>query len=322
MMALVLALAAGIGLDYFFGDPHNKFHPVAWIGRAMGHFVPQLKSRTAGLERAKGSIFAIAFIAATGLGAYLLTFASFYIAGVFALVIASAMLLKLTIAMKGMERHARAIMSCLEAGDLEGARSKLALIVRRNTSDLSEAHLISATIECISESTVDGITGPIFYYSLFGPAGAVAYRTINTLDSMVGYKDDFFRDIGWMSARLDTLVNYVPARLTALLMIISAKIVGADWVNSLYMLHRDKAKTFSPNAGYPMATMAGALRIRLEKIGHYSLGDAQEPASLAKCEAAIKIMKLTTILFSGLVSFPIMSLLYLAGWWRLLLGIS
>ena len=322
MISLILALAAGIGLDFSFGDPRNRYHPVAWLGKAIGVFVPRLKSQNPSAEKAKGVLFALGITAAIGLGVYFLTYVSAYIAGALALAVASAVILKLTIAVRGMEMHAKAIMRCLESGDLDGARGNLSMIVRRKTDDLSEQHVLSATIECISESTVDGITGPIFYYSLFGPAGAAAYRTINTLDSMLGYKDEYFRHIGWMSARLDMIVNYVPARLTAFLMIISAKIIGADWMNSLRMLLRDHTKTFSPNAGYPMATMAGALRIRLEKIGHYSLGDEQEPASLEKCRAAILIMKLTTVLFAIVISLPIMSLLYFAGWWRLLFGIS
>jgi adenosylcobinamide-phosphate synthase len=195
------------------------------------------------------------------------------------------------------------------------------MIVRRRTEDLDEQHILSATIECISESTVDGITGPIFYYSFLGPAGALAYRAVNTLDSMVGYKDSYYKDIGWMSARLDTAANYLPARITAFLMVVSARMLGADWKNSFQTLSRDHSKTFSPNAGYPMATMAGALRIRLEKIGHYNLGNEKEPANLAKCETAISIMKLTGLLFSIAISVPIMSVLYLAGWWRFLLGI-
>lgn len=322
MISLILALAAGIGLDFSFGDPRNRYHPVAWLGRAIGVFVPMLTSQNQSAEKANGVLFALGITVATGLGVYLLTYVSAYLAGALALAVASAVILKLTIAVRGMETHAKAIMRCLESGDLDGARGNLSMIVRRRTDDLSEQHVLSATIECISESTVDGITGPIFYYSLFGPAGAAAYRTINTLDSMIGYRDEYFKHIGWMSARLDMVANYVPARLTAFLMIISAKIVGADWMNSLRILQRDHTKTFSPNAGYPMATMAGALRIRLEKIGHYSLGDEQEPASLEKCRAAILIMKLTTVLFAIVISLPIMSLLYFAGWWRLLFGIS
>lgn len=318
MLALLAALFAGVGADWLFGDPPNRYHPVAWLGRLIGYFAPRLKG---GAEKAKGVLFAIMLVAAVGLAVHFTVFASMYLAGIIALAIASAIALKITIAVAGMERHAKAIMSCLEAGDLDGARQNLSMIVRRRTDDLDEQHILSATIECVSESTVDGITAPIFYYSLFGPAGAFAYRTINTLDSMVGYKDEYFKDIGWMSARLDTVANYIPARITAFLMVASARMLGADWKNSLSMLHRDHAKTFSPNAGYPMATMAGALRVRLEKIGHYALGDEQEPATLEKCKEAISIMKLTTLLFCLGVSAPIISILYLAGWWRIFLGI-
>jgi adenosylcobinamide-phosphate synthase len=105
------------------------------------------------------------------------------------------------------------------------------------------------------------------------------------------------------------------------LMVVSAKILGADWKNSLNILQRDHDKTFSLNAGYPMATMAGALRVRLEKIGHYTLGDNQEPVTIEKCKKAISIMKLTTLLFCIVVSVPLMMLLYLVGWWRFVLGI-
>jgi len=318
MLYLLGALAAGLGIDWLFGDPPNKYHPVAWFGQLIGFFLPRLKG---GSEKAKGTLFVISIVIMVALAAQFLVIASGYLVGMIALVIVSAIIFKLTIAIKGMEGHSRAIMNSLEACDLKGTRHNLSMIVRRETDDLDEQHILSATIECISESTVDGITGPIFYYSLLGPAGAFAYRAINTLDSMVGYSDDYFKDIGWMSARLDTAANYIPARVTAFLMVIAANILGADWKNSLNILQRDHDKTSSPNAGYPMATMAGALRIRLEKIGHYTLGDNQEPVTLEKCKKAISIMKLTTLLFCLIVSVPIITVLYLAGWWRLVLGI-
>jgi len=318
MLALIAALAAGVGIDSLIGDPSNKYHPVAWLGRLVEYFLPRLKG---GSEKAKGSAFAILSVIAMALTIHFLTIASMNLVGIAALAITSALILKITIAVRGMENHAKAIMACLGEGDLTGARQKLSMIVRRTTVDLDEQHILSATIECVSESTVDGITGPIFYYSLFGPAGAFVYRAINTLDSIVGYRDNNFEKIGWMSAKLDTAANYVPARVTAFLMVVSAKMLGADWKNSLNILRRDHAKPFSPNAGYPMATMAGALRVRLEKIGHYALGDQQELASLQKCNVAISIMKLTTLLFCIGVSVPIISILYLAGWWRLVLGV-
>ena len=160
----------------------------------------------------------------------------------------------------------------------------------------------------------------MFFYSLFGPGGALAYRIINTLDSMVGYKDEYNKNIGWMSAKLDTISNYVPARITSFLMVISSQLLGEDWKNSIEILRRDHNKTRSLNAGYPMATIAGALRIKLEKVGHYSLGENHEPLSIAKCKKAISIMKLTTILFSLCLSIPMLLILNLAGWWKLLFG--
>ena len=318
MLCLLVALAGGVGIDSLFGDPPNRYHPVARIGQLIGFFVPRLKG---GTEKYNGTIFVISLIIILALVVHLLVFTIGYLTDVIELVVVSAVILKITIAMKGMEKHAMAVINCLDVGDLAGARQNLSRIVRRKTDDLDVQHVFSATIECVSESTVDGITGPIFYYSLFGPAGAFVYRAINTLDSMVGYKDDYFKDIGWMSARLDAVANYLPARITALLMVISAKILGDDWKNSLIILKRDHYRTSSLNAGYPMATMAGALHIRLEKIGHYSLGDEQEPVTLEKCREAILMMKVTTFLFCIVVSAPVISVLYLAGWWRLVLGI-
>jgi adenosylcobinamide-phosphate synthase len=321
MLALIVALAGGLGLDLVVGDPTNLYHPVAWLGRFIGYFIPHIKGGSRAREQIKGIVFAILIVSLAGVSIHLATMVSLYYAGAIALTIFSAIILKVTVAVRGMERHAQVIMACIENGDLPGARQNLSMIVRRPTEGLDEQHVLSATIECISESTVDGITGPMFYYSLLGPAGAFAYRAINTLDSMVAYKDNYYRDIGWMSARLDTLANYMPARITAIIMVISARILGADWKNSLGVLQRDHDKTFSPNAGYPMATMAGALRIRLEKIGHYSLGDNREQATLEKCEKAISIMKLTTFLFFLAFSVPAMSALYLAGWWRFVFGL-
>jgi adenosylcobinamide-phosphate synthase len=219
-----------------------------------------------------------------------------------------------------MEKHVNAIILALEKNDLEGARRNLSYIVSRNTSTLDNQHILSGTIESIGESVVDGIVAPLFYYSFFGPSGAVGYRVVNTLDSMIGYKDKYHLNIGWMSAKVDTILNYVPARLCAMLMILSARIVGADWKNSVQVLGTDHHNTCSVNAGYPMSTMAGALRIKLEKIDEYTLGSELEPLSIEKCRTAIKIMKVTTIVFCLLVSFPLIISLSAIGWWNFFFG--
>lgn len=322
---LIIGLIGGILIDILFGDPPNKYHPVSWLGVLIGFFIPQLRGdrvdHDVNKQKLGGMIFAIVLVALIGITTQFLVSMCLHIFGLVATAILTALILKIALAIKGMEKHAIEIINALERGDIKSAQHNLSLIVRRETRQLSRQDVLSATIECVGESTVDGIIAPLFFYSILGPAGALSYRIINTLDSMVGYKDDYYKNIGWMSAKLDTIANYVPARITSLLMVISSRLLGADWKNSMQILRRDHSKTNSLNAGYPMATMAGALRIKLEKVGHYSLGENREPLSIAKCKIAISIMKLTTILFSLSFSIPMVLILYLLGWWKLLFGL-
>jgi adenosylcobinamide-phosphate synthase len=321
---LLFALAGAIVIDLFFGEPSNRYHPVAWLGKLIEFFIPKLKKHddnSTKKEKENGIIFSISLIITLGLAVHFLTFICFHLLGSVAIIIVSALILKITIAIRSMEDYSEAVIDALERRDMHDARHNLSMIVRRDTKNLDEQHVLSGTIECISESIVDGIVSPLFYYSFFGPAGAFIYRVINTLDSMIGYFDNYYKNIGCMSARLDTVANYLPARITALLMVISANIIGADWKNSMQILQRDHNKTLSSNAGYPMATMAGALRIKLEKIGFYSLGDGYEDITIEKYLTAISIMKMTTILFCIIFCVPLIILLNLSGWWNLLFGV-
>jgi len=314
LTAALLILGAALALDVTTGDPPNRLHPTAWIGRLIGTITPSLKHSSASIERFKGIIAAVAIVALTALSAYYLLYFVQEFFGLVAFVVISVLILKSAIAIKGMENHARAVMNALVNNDLEKASTELAKIVGRDTSKLDEQHILSATVESVGESTVDGITSPIFYFALFGVPGAFAYRAINTLDSMIGYKDEYYRNIGWFSVKLDMIANYIPARITGLLMILAAIVIGADWRNSMRMMNRDKYKTPSMNAGWTMATIAGALRVRLEKIGSYSLGEGYEPLTLQHCETAISIMKVTTILFCLIVALPAIVLLEVFGW--------
>ncbi len=314
LLASLLVLAAAVALDLAAGDPPNKAHPTAWLGRLIDSVAPKLKHRSAGIERVNGAVFAVAVVALAALSAYYLLHYVGEFFGLFVLVPLSVLMLKSTIAIRSMERHARAVMNALAMNDMDAARTNLSKIVGRDTSNLDGQHILSATIESVSESTVDGITAPIFHYALFGLPGAFAYRAINTLDSMIGYKDEYHKHIGFLSARLDTVANYIPARITAFLMVIAARMVGADWRNSARILQRDKQRTPSLNAGWPISTVAGALRVRLEKVGYYSLGESYEHLTLEHCEKTITIMKITTILFSLVFAVPAIILLALLGW--------
>lgn len=322
-------LALGILLDLIFGDPPNRYHPVSWLGKLIEYIIPYLKHRdvkvssisTDKVEKAKGILFSCGLISTVALLTIAVVSLTALHTGILMTLVVFAVLLKITIALKGMEKSAIEIINSLEEGNLAEARYNLSMIVRRDTSSLDEGNIQSATIECISESTVDGIISPLFFYSVFGPVGCIAFRVVNTLDSMLGYRDPYFKDMGWMSAKLDTIFNFLPARMAGLLMIIAAYMVHADYKNSLSILIRDHNKTSSINAGYPMSSMAGALRVRLEKVGSYSLGEGTEFLTADKCMRAISIMKITTILFCLVFSLPLILVLTYLGWWNLILGI-
>ena len=311
--AALLILGAAIALDFAKGDPPSRLHPTAWIGKLISAVTPLLKHRSPNVERFRGSIAAAVFVALAALSVYYLLY---FVQEFFGLlvIVASVLLLKSTIAIRSMENHARDVIRAIGNNELSVARSKLAKIVGRDTSQLDEQHILSATIESVGESTVDGITAPIFHYALFGVPGAFAYRVINTLDSMIGYRDEYHKNIGWFSAKLDTIANYLPARITAFLMVIAARMIGADWKNSMYIMLRDKQKAPSMNAGWTMSTIAGALRVKLEKIGYYSLGEDYEHLTLQHCETAISLMKITALLFCMVFALPVIILLAVFGW--------
>jgi adenosylcobinamide-phosphate synthase len=190
---------------------------------------------------------------------------------------------------------------------LDKARRMLHYIVRRDPTKLSGRQIISATVESVAESTTDGVTSPFFYFALFGVPGAFAFRTVSTLDSMLGYRDREHVNIGWFSASLDTVVNYVPARLTAVLMVVAVFLLGGNWRQSWRVLRRDRGNMASVNAGWTIGVMAGALGVRLEKPGCYALGDGEgiEPGDVLK---ALRVMELTAVLFGLVVVFPVLVL--------------
>ena len=306
-------------IDFTLGDPKNKFHPTAWMGSLLAKLTPFMQNSSSNLEKLGGfflivvvSSIVISLLIILDLGINLITidYLSFLTS-----VIISGILLKTTFAIKGMEKHALEVVDSLEQKNIESARDKLSKIVKRNTSNLDKNHVYSGIVESISENTVDGITGPLFYFGIFGLPGAFLYRLVNTADSMVGYKTNIFKNIGWFAANCDKILNYLPARITAILMIFSAMILGNNWKSSFRIMRRDGRNTDSPNAGYPMAAVAGALETKFEKLNHYSLGDGDVLLSKEHVLSAISLMKVTSILFCGIVVIPIVVLLSLLGWW-------
>ena len=322
----VLAVLVALSIDFAFGDPKNKFHPTVWIGMLIGKLVPFVKNNNSTSEKIGGLILTISVTSLIASILYFLNVILYYlnqsnfnfILGVVIFIFSimvTGYLLKTTIAIKGMEKHATLIMQALSHDDIDDARAKLSMIVKRDTKNLDRQHVISGTLESISENIVDGIIGPLFYFAIFGLPGAFVYRTINTIDSMIGYKTSLFRDLGWFGANCDKILNFLPSRITSLVMIFAAMILRENWRHSLEIMRRDGKKTESPNAGYPMATLAGALSVKFEKIDHYVLGDGNLEFTEAHFKSAISIMKLTTILFCAIFTVPVIVILSYLGWW-------
>jgi len=306
-------------LDFLIGDPKTKYHPTAWIGKLIAVLVPFTRNNSPKKELFGGIliVFAVVAIVSTLLVAldFGISLLTIDIVSLVVSIAVSSILLKTTIAIRGMQKHALAVVDALEKDNLDSARNHLSMIVKRNTKHLDKNHISSAVLESVSENTVDGITGPLFYYAIFGLPGAFVYRAINTIDSMVGYKTSLFRNIGWFGANCDTILNYIPSRLTGLVMILSALILGYNWKESFYIMRRDGKKLESPNAGFPIAALAGALGTKLEKINYYVVGDGNIEFTKSHIISAIRLMKVSSILFCGLVTVPIISALSFLGWW-------
>lgn len=297
-------------IDLIVGEYPDRVHPTVGIGKIITYLKPKLKSANPRVEKANGILLVIVPMLVTALPVFLLLFwlhQSFGIYGQISYIILGAILFKATFAIKSMGYYTKPISKALKNNDLAEARKWLPYIVRRDPNTLGERQIISAAVESIAESTTDGITAPFFFFAIFGVPGAFAYRAINTLDSMVGYKNVENRNIGWFSANLDTIANYIPARLTAYLMVAAAALMGEKWREGWRILQRDKGKTTSINAGWTISAMAGVLVTQLEKQGCYILGD-DHGITPDHINRALRVMTVTAALFGLVVAIPILAL--------------
>ena len=313
-MLLIFFLAFLV--DLVFGEVPDRIHPTFWMGKIAGYFKPKLRSKNTRVEKVNGVILCVLLVTVFVVPTYFVLFWIRELFGWLPYIVGSAIILQTAFAIKCMKQYTLPVAAAVEKRDFDGAKRLLPFIVRRNPDELTEKHILSAAVETIAEGTTDGITSPFFYFALFGVPGAIAFRVINTLDSIVGYKDSEHINIGWFSAKMDTVVNYIPARLTATLMILAASLLREDWRNSWRILQRDRKKTASPNAGWTISAMAGALNVQLEKQGSYTIGDnnSLSPLHITK---ALHIMLLTATLFAVTIVIPLLALKTLIITWIL-----
>ncbi|WP_243670876.1 adenosylcobinamide-phosphate synthase CbiB [Vulcanisaeta sp. JCM 16161] len=181
-------------------------------------------------------------------------------------------------------------------GDLNNARILTQQIVRRNVWELDTAHLISAVIESLAESFVDGLLSPLFYFALLGLPGALLQRLSNTMDSMVGYRGWPYENVGWFSAKVDTILNYIPARLSSIIILIASGLMGLNWRGSIMVALHEHNNVKSINSGWPMSSFAGALGIMLEKVGAYRINDGMPSPDMTRLGLALKLFDASVII--------------------------
>lgn len=302
MNGAAAALAIAYALDLALGEPPNPVHPVAWMGTVIGRAKGWALRGTPLAQLGRGAVVALVLPSAFAAGALAaLRPARGHAVLELALTV---ILLKPTFAARSLRDAAFVVRDALAAGDLASARRGLGSLCSRKADALDPEELVAATIESVAENTSDSIVAPLLFFALGGLPAAVFYRCVNTLDAMVGYRGRL-EYAGKASARLDDLLNLVPARVTALLLLLAGTLRGHAGRSGLRTLLRDARRTESPNAGWPMATMAGLLRVRLVKGGHYALGDADRPLAPARITDAWRVTSLASALAVGLIALAL-----------------
>jgi adenosylcobinamide-phosphate synthase len=289
-------LIVAIILDLLIGDPRWFPHPVVYVGKLITLLEKWLRM-TVRNEMLGGVLLLVMTIGITcGVvvallkGAYAI---NFYLGFCLAVILTWSCL-----AARSLHRESRLVADALVREDLATARKYLSYIVGRDTAELDEAEVWRATVETVAENSSDGVIAPLFFLILGGPVLALAYKAVNTLDSMVGYRNERYLHFGWASARCDDLANFIPARLTGLLMVAAAPLVGLSGRSAWRIMHRDGRNHSSPNSGIPEAAAAGALGVRLGGTNVYSgipvakltIGDPSQPLSLPAWQGSVRLM--------------------------------
>lgn len=294
-------LLPAVVLDLLLGDPHWMPHPVRWMGRTISGLEPLLRRlfpKTPGGERGAGIVLALALPTLFGGGSALILWGLGQVSPWLSWVVQLWFTYQL-LAARSLQKESMAVYSPLKAHDLEGARRAVSRIVGRDTQALDETGVAKAAVETVAENTCDGVTAPLIFLFLGGLPAGMAYKAVSTLDSMVGYKNDKYRFFGWASARLDDLLNFIPARLSGLLLCLGAALLpGCSGRRAWAIFWRDRRKHASPNSAHTEAACAGALGVRLAGDASYfgqvvhkpTLGDPVRPVEPEDIPRACRLM--------------------------------
>ena len=304
---IILTLMVSLAIDIIYGELPVKIHPVVIIGNIIDFFKKQfisIKNRLSGLF----------VVVCVYLSIYIILYIIYLILSLnlFLLFIVISILLSSTFSVNMLLKTANDVKDALDIS-IEKARQLVSYLVSRDTDELTESFIVSATIESLTENITDSYVAPIFYFVVFGVLMLIypvdnyifylllvpmIYRASNTMDAMLGYKTDELKDIGYLPAKIDDILNFIPSRIAGLFIVASAYLLRLDGKNAFAMMIRDARKCSSPNSGYTMATTAGALNIQLVKKGTYILGDDNKSITKDDISAAVKLSRLTIVLFT------------------------
>ncbi|MGB9629704.1 MAG: adenosylcobinamide-phosphate synthase CbiB [Thermodesulfobacteriota bacterium] len=285
--------------DLIFGDPPGYPHPVKLIGKAIrfleNKFFPWKYSPP--MQRFLGVILMLLIVMGAGSLSWLIILIFKWIHPLLSYIL-TVFFAYTTLATRSLFSEVKKVVNTLEHKDLIRARQEVALLVSRDTDRLDKTGIYRALIETVSENTSDGIVAPLLYLAIGGPALAMAYKALNTLDSMVGYKNERYQYFGWASAKADDLANFIPSRITAFILILSSFFLRKDWKSSWKVTWRDGRKNLSPNSGYPESAVAGALGIQLGGENFYFgvcekkpfIGDPKNLITLDEVKESLRLM--------------------------------
>jgi adenosylcobinamide-phosphate synthase len=304
-------LGAALLLDRFAGEYPAWLHPVVWMGRLVSALLRLAPAAGWWRQFLFGALLTAGMVGFWAGLAFLVmygTYKTYTTYGTHLLTLVSgALLLKAALALRELGAAAERVRRPVEAGDLTAARAALRSLCSRDPDTLDGEALLAAAVQSLAENASDSFVAPLFYFMLAGVPGAVAYRAINTLDAMIGYRGKF-EALGKCAARLDDLANLLPARLTAGLLLLAGWLTRKDVAAGWRILRRDGALTPSPNGGRPMAVMAGLLGVRLEKKGAYAQGDPVRPITPATVRDAWRLVVMAAWLAAGLCAVGIVGL--------------
>ena len=327
---LLTILLFSLAIDLVLGEFPVQIHPVVWIGKIISFFKDILIKYD---NKASGLILAIAVIVVSSfivlipmsIAKYLIDYNENML---YLFKLIAILLLTSTFSVKLLLDSARDVEKDLKNGNLNKARQAVSYLVSRDTNELNKEHVISAVIETLSENIPDSYVSTVFYYSIVGiiacllgigdfdvviiaVLAAFIHRVADTMDSMVGYKTPELYNIGYVPAHLDDILNYIPARFSGAIIVVSSLALHLNWRNALLIMKRDARNCDSPNSGYTMATVAGALNIQLEKEGVYTLGDAVNPIKVECIEKAVDLARFTIFLTTLFFIFVFMDMILL-----------